>query len=336
MTRENTNETQQPKSEQIISDDEKKCLYCSTLMPATASVCYQCKQNQVWWKNHLRIDYFGQVIALIMMLIAYQQLQEARNERIAAKDAMEKARKAEEVATSIGKNINNVQGEVNDQRSSILSMVDAARKSSLQLHKIQADTVSSKNFIFEIKGKISKEYDALALEVQTLKERNMLTKLGDKAIAEGSSNALEELKSYIKNPKKVELKSFAIAEILRVKIFYISGTRMKGMSITTTLADGTKKLNADIPTSYLIDALKNNADWIARAKAAELLGSRIERGVPESLIAAFQDARLDVAKTALDSFASITGFTSNDVLGFSYAEEWWEKNKSEASKKLKS
>ena len=84
MSEKNTN--QQLESDKApLQGDKKECRYCSTLMPATASVCYHCRQNQTWWKNHFRIDHVGLLIALIMMIIAYQQLKEARNERIDAK-----------------------------------------------------------------------------------------------------------------------------------------------------------------------------------------------------------------------------------------------------------
>ena len=206
-------------------------------------------------------------------------------------------------------------------------MVDDAQKSSHQIQNIKNDTASIKVSIDNTKDKIRKGYSSLDSQVENSKERKMLTELGDRAYAEGTSRAITELENYVDKPKKDELKSFAMAEILRIKSFYASGTRLKGISITTTFPDGTKKVDIDIPTIDLIKAL-NNLEWTTRAKAAELLGTHKEKGVPEALMMAFQDKRLDVARTALSSFELVTGFNKIDVFGFNEAKEWWEKNKS--------
>lgn len=139
---------------------------------------------------------------------------------------------------------------------------------------------------------------------------------------------------YSNDPKKQSFKIFAVAEILRVKGFYISGTRIKGISLSYTAPDGSKKTDAEIPTHILISFL-SNSNWPLRANAAELLANRSEKGVPEALIKAFDDSNLDVRKIALDSFERITGFTRIDVFDFPRAKEWYAKNASEVEKKLK-
>ena len=76
--------------------------------------------------------------------------------------------------------------------------------------------------------------------------------------------------------------------------------------------------------------------------------------MPEALLKAMQDNRLDVAKIALQSFRDVTeykeykskyyGSTNPDditrdmaegIFGFDQAKEWWSKNKVEVDKKLK-
>jgi ribosomal protein L40E len=87
---------------------EKCCRYCLSTIPQSASVCRECGRHQRWYLNYFRIDHIGLVIALAMMLIAYQQLYEAKQERIAAKDALKKAQQAEDVATTLTKHLGDV------------------------------------------------------------------------------------------------------------------------------------------------------------------------------------------------------------------------------------
>jgi hypothetical protein len=98
MTKENTNTLQDTKSQQTPLQPEKRCRYCNTVIAEAASVCYQCKQNQTWWKNHFRIDHVGLLIALAMMVLAFFQLLEVKQERKDARDAADQAKTAAQKA----------------------------------------------------------------------------------------------------------------------------------------------------------------------------------------------------------------------------------------------
>ena len=81
-------------------DDKKKCVYCKQLIEHTAIVCHICgrSQNKLWnlVNNGAHITTIIMVfIAIIQLVIAYQQMQEAKNERIAASEALERAKQAE-------------------------------------------------------------------------------------------------------------------------------------------------------------------------------------------------------------------------------------------------
>mgnify|MGYP001595983192 CR=1 FL=1 len=53
-----------------------------------------------------------------------------------------------------------------------------------------------------------------------------------------------------------------------------------------------------------------------------------EEGVPEALLEVVEkDQNLNVVKTALDAFESITGFESPDVFGYEFAKKWWDEHK---------
>jgi hypothetical protein len=201
--------------------------------------------------------------------------------------------------------------------------------------KMQNDIKSFDSYLKDTREKIIKEYSTLSTEVNLLKELNRLSSLGAQAIAEGDSRAFRELGIYSGDPKKQAFKKFVLAEIYKVKSFYISVTRIAGVNITYTVADGTEKTDEQIPTHLLIEEALKQAKWEFRAKAAELLGRRSEKGVPEALIESFDDGRLDVAKIALDSFVIITGYKKIDVFDFTRAKEWYKKNAPEVEKKLK-
>jgi HEAT repeat protein len=71
------------------------------------------------------------------------------------------------------------------------------------------------------------------------------------------------------------------------------------------MEDGTVKKDGDIPTTKLIENL-SDPDWKVRAAAAELLGERKEKGVPEILLkVARTDVHLEAVRAASASFKSI-------------------------------
>ena len=79
-----------------------------------------------------------------------------------------------------------------------------------------------------------------------------------------------------------------------------------------------------------------NNEWTVRVMAASALKNRKEKGVPDVLLnAARNDQKLDVVKEAIDSFESVTGYTSSDVFGYESAGLWWEQNRQEVESQLK-
>ena len=82
------------------------------------------------------ISLIGLVIALLMMFIAYLQLEEARKERIAAKFAMEKAAQAEQTAASVAKDMNNMKSEADKKLSEIDDTLQKASKTVSELKLI--------------------------------------------------------------------------------------------------------------------------------------------------------------------------------------------------------
>ncbi len=117
--------------------EKKRCCYCAASMPAEASVCRHCGRHQRRYLNYLRIDHVGLLIALIMMIIAYQQLGEARKERLAASQALERARGAERTATEVSENLGKVKVRVEQQTESINVIEGKARQVLTEIQAVQ-------------------------------------------------------------------------------------------------------------------------------------------------------------------------------------------------------
>ena len=253
----------------------------------------------------------------------------------------------------VWKDLTGVQTEVKEQRNAINAMVDDARKSS---HQIQKDAASLRSYMSETKTSLGKEIKTLAYESTRQKERNDIVRLEQDATVSGNQKALKELEKYVEIPT---VKEFALSAIIRVKQYYLFAPPLRGRNsqLVGTLTDGTTIYDSALPTHRLIESLRYPI-WLLRAKAAILLGERKEKGVPEALVYAMQDDRLDVAINALKSFKLVTGYTgyegsksqagksyksdddpgyimSEDIFGFEQAKEWWTKNKSEIDKTLK-
>lgn len=295
---------------QDSNESVKKCRYCSSPILAAAKVCPICKLNQRWWLNYFRI---GDLLLLIsicisfgMVYFSYSNFHEAREERIKASDAANRALQAE-------------------------NLVKAANE---RVAVIEESSRETENQIKKVRDNIVKEYKTISVQVSLLKEINMLSSLAAKAISDQEAQAYRELEKYAKDPNKKHLKAMAEGEIAKVKTAYVLSHPSENRTLTYTAPDGTKKIDSQIPTHVLISFLKD-PDWYIRDKAVTLLG-RNEKGVPEALLASFDDPNLFVAKHALESFIAITSFKSQpDIFDFVKAKEWYKKNASELKKKLK-
>ena len=129
----------------------------------------------------------------------------------------------------------------------------------------------------------------------------------------------------------------ASAQRFQVKLFYIAGTRVKGLHLQEKKTDGSTAeiKDEDVPTQELIQLLVTN-EKLTRSVAAYILRNRKEKGVPEALLKTAKfDQNLDVMKEALQSFDLITGYNNVDIFGYEYALKWWMENKVTVDPKLK-
>jgi hypothetical protein len=200
--------------------------------------------------------------------------------------------------------------------------IDEARKTA------QQEFGTFKAYLEESKAKVGQEYDTLAAQISMLKMRNYLAGLANRAIADGDRKAFDELENASRNPVKVDLAEVAAAEVMRVKAFYATTTRLKDQSVTYANSQGIPIIDDKIPTATLLADLQHNADWRVRAKFAIFLANRREPGVADTLLGvAGRDQNLNVVKASLEAFSSLTGFTMHDVFDYASCEKWWQSNR---------
>lgn len=222
------------------------------------------------------------------------------------------------VASNEAKSI--IENTLNPEVAKMNELIATSRKElESEIAEVKQETKYFKDYIEGTKLSFSKEYATLADQVNFLKQRNILTSLADEAISQGSASAYEELQAL---PVSEQLQNAKLSEALRVKNYYATMTRIKGVSIVAKELDGRKTKDDEISTQILLKDLANNENWQIRAKAAQLLKSRKEEIVSEALLkTAKSDPRLDVRKLALDSFAIINDVKLPDVFDVQCAIE---------------
>jgi len=188
-------------------------------------------------------------------------------------------------------------------------------------------------YLKELKTKYDQDYDSLSSEVAILKKRNEIMKFGDLGTQAANRSALEELTKISRESKDASLKTAANSEIARIKSFWVGVTRLQGQNF---IKNGVTKEDDDFTTTELIEEMLSNPKWDVRALAAQALGKRKERGVPEALIKCIKDDRnLEVVKDAVKSFDRVTGYKNPDVFSSIHIEKWWGENVEETASKLK-
>jgi hypothetical protein len=58
----------------ITPSSKEKCRYCASYLASGAKICTVCNRHKNWFFNHFRVDHFGVLTTLIMMIFAYFNL----------------------------------------------------------------------------------------------------------------------------------------------------------------------------------------------------------------------------------------------------------------------
>ncbi len=167
-------------------------------------------------------------------------------------------------------------------------------------------------------------------ELRVLSQRNQLTAFADEAITLGSRKSYTDLKQIAATSTEPAQRHGAEAELLRVKFFYASGTRLGAYklpvaSLYPTLKNSEEEdLTPDQLIKLLLDQKK---DWRVRSRVALLLGESRSYEVAEALVEAVRtDESLDVIKECIFSFEENTGYRSPGLLEIEDLLKWWEAN----------
>lgn len=188
-------------------------------------------------------------------------------------------------------------------------------------------------YLTVLKAKYEQDYASLSSEVEILKKRNEIMKLGDLGTQAADRSALEELEKISLESEDASIKTAANSEIARIKSFWLKVTRLKGDKL---MENGEVKKNEDFTTAKLIQEMLSNPSWNVRGLAAQALSKRREKGVPEALMKCIKnDRNLEVVRNAMKSFENITKYDSPDIFSSDYIAEWWVEHGEETTAKLK-
>ena len=320
------------------------CRGCKKEIETNAKRCHHCGEYQNPWRNVLNvlvsISSLGVLLLLIGQLIilnkqtkitkdqvgvAKEQVKETRTKRIEADKVLDEARAILLTANEASEKADSVLATANTKVEKLRQRVEKADKSL--------------NTFTEKQKKLSKDVKNLKTELTTeikkLKERNEIVTLADAAIALSKAASYEELmRRFRKLKENDELYNIALSSILRIKDHYLFSSRVGQIDLILVKSDGTKIKNDKLTTENLINALQGDQKWPWRAKAAILLRSRKEKGVPEILIKYMGDESLDVRRECIRAFGILTGYYNVDVLDYDKSIEWWKEHKEEWESKL--
>ena len=165
-------------------------------------------------------------------------------------------------------------------------------------------------------------------ELILLKERNRLASYGDRAIATGNREALQNIVNAMMDPAMRDLFHAAQAEFKRVQAYYeISVSIDPGykLPVSELFKESSARVEADLAPAQLHALLLDyEKPWEARLRAAYLLRGSNAPGTDETLLKAIkEDPSLDVAKQAQTTLEKRIGrrFRLFDIPAM---EAWWQ------------
>ena len=253
--------------------------------------------------------------------------------RVAKNESEQAIREAKTVLENSTRQTSEAVQMAKEAKEQIFKSIAAVNEQIENMDKGIEDTEKDfKKKYSEINESIKKLKVELAKELEMLETRNELVLLADKAIGDGDRESFNKLRTIMKNSSDEDFgkKMAATSELLRVKDFYIGGTRIKNVKFPYTNAQNEAVKDEEIPTRVLIDSLLNSTNWGYRDKAAVLLKNRKEKKVPEALLKAMKtDSNLDVLRDCILSFSNITGYKKGDVLEYEPIIRWWYLNEKE-------
>jgi len=89
----------------MVDTDKTSCNCCGELITKGAHVCHHCGRNQKLLMRCLApaLQWFSLIVSAALLLLAWGQFNEARNQRQSANEALIRAKAAEERVTKVAK-----------------------------------------------------------------------------------------------------------------------------------------------------------------------------------------------------------------------------------------
>lgn len=192
------------------------------------------------------------------------------------------------------------------------------------------------SFVQQRRSQVQEDQLMFSSELAFIEQKNQISRLEDDVIKSGSRAAYEKLLAFQKNPPLPQLSESVGAALARIQNYYEQSLSSQRYSMTYMGPSNFEYRDESIPLNALFSILRHDADPARRAKAADLLRSWKNQGVPEVLLeAARKDTHLLVVRNAIRSFASVTGFRASNALDYSTASQWWESSQKTVTQNLK-
>jgi hypothetical protein len=160
-----------------------------------------------------------------------------------------------------------------------------------------------------------------------LKERDRLNAYADKAIGSGDRPSWDQLLSVANGPQTEQrLRDAALAELYRVRAFYLSGPRLADFTIPVDRLfpdnppPSDEKLQPPQLAGLMLDP---KMDWRIRSRAAFLMGRIRHPDAAKALLEVVKsDQNLDVVRDAMYAFSVLTGYRG-EVFDVAALVGWW-------------
>ncbi|MEM7145822.1 MAG: hypothetical protein AAF591_11865 [Verrucomicrobiota bacterium] len=221
-------------------------------------------------------------------------------------------------------------GEAGEQSESSNEIVtsDAFR---LEAEALEGRVSGLEEGLKELDAKIAESIPNVGEEIEYLQMRNRLTSYADEAITMANRSQYEKLWDVVYDEGMTDYHAAAVSEILRVKFFYASGSRLGAWTLPVRDLFPGLETEGDLQVQQVIDLLLDRTqDWRVRVRAARLLEGQRTRRVMESLRDAIHDdPNLDVLKEAVRTFEVNGNFVGEDFFDVESVDAWWEVNSSE-------
>jgi len=228
---------------------------------------------------------------------------------------------------------NTVQRVAGNEAAKIISQnVEPAER------KVDERLRNFEKFLDERKAQYDADLTAFRKELEVLKKRNELTRMADRAIANGSLAEYERLQKMLDEEVDEDLKAAESAEVFRVVSAFsvFSPSRAGAAKFNVSMINPQKNDENELSDDELLEILLHDQAPLARAHAAALLQKRtitfrIAQGLRDALD---KESHLEAIRFERAAFDRIGGFDGGGALDGKPEVKWFDENVDRLRKEL--